>query len=474
MRKWTHYRGIRIRNFHKNCYNIYLLLMALPFLIGIGFFYYPKMEQILVKDKVNNGDYSRIILPSVEISLIIILLFAALILIRRNSKLKGTFFARVWHRQMLARMVISRNWVERQTHKGTDGSVRERIRIPNIYYRNDHNIAEITVPTDGRKYHEQMMKLGPILEQMFFADLIETTSELGYTKYKLLIGLGTNRISVEDVVVTKTSIQLMKDFVWEYAKSPHMLIGGGTGGGKSFFLFILVQNLAKIGTVYICDPKNADLASVGELPVFKNHTFTGMERITRCLQDAEKEMLKRFVYMKTHSQYKWGEDYAYYGMEPYFLIADEWGALMAEVNDDFRKRSKIMKPLTQIILKGRQAGVFIILATQRPDVEDIDGKLRDQFSVRISLGKLEATGYLQIFGKAGEKKNFFNNNIRGRGYISLSEDPREFYAPLVPQEYDFKEALLKIPRMIEENYGKVQLDKRDEEVIEQELDTNGG
>lgn len=449
-------------------------MMALPFLVGIGFFYYPKLERIFVKSQGKNVDYGEILLPSVEILLIISMLFAVLALVRRDSKTKGVFFARVLHRQMLARMVISRNWVDRKTHKGTDGKVRERIRFPNVYYWNGNHITEITVPTDGKKYHEQMLKLGPILEQMFFADLIETTSELGYTKYKLLIGLGTNRLSVEEVMVTKTSIQLMRDFVWEYAKYPHMLIGGGTGGGKSFFLFILIQNLAKIGTVYICDPKNADLASIGELPVFKNHAFTGLERITRCLKDAEKEMLERFVYMKTHAQYKWGEDYTYYDMEPYFIVADEWSALMAEVNGDFRGRSEIMRPLTQIILKGRQAGVFVILATQRPDVEDIDGKLRDQFSVRLSLGKLEATGYLQIFGKAGEKKNFFNNNIRGRGYISLSEDPREFYAPLVPKNYDFKAALLKIPHMIEEDYGRVPLDKQEKDTIEQELDTNGG
>lgn len=160
-------------------------------------------------------------------------------------------------------------------------------------------------------------------------------------------------------------------------------------------------------------------------------------------------------------------------MAPYFVIADEWSALMAEVNDDYKKRLEIMKPLIQLILKGRQAGVFVILATQRPDTEDIDGKLRDQFNVRVSLGKLEAVGYLQIFGKAGEKKNFFNNDVRGRGYISTGEDPREFYAPLVPKDYSFKEGLAKISSMIEEDYSMIGLEEAERKQLEQVLKDDG-
>ena len=44
--------------------------------------------------------------------------------------------------------------------------------------------------------------------------------------------------------------RLMKNLVWEYVALPHALIAGGTGGGKTYFLYIL-------------DPKNADLADLG-------------------------------------------------------------------------------------------------------------------------------------------------------------------------------------------------------------------
>ncbi|EMF0445311.1 cell division protein FtsK [Enterococcus faecium] len=473
--KFFNYRGIRIRKIHLNIYRLYLFLMALPFLVGVGFFCYFKIYPI-VKPMIESGEieYTQLLFPMVELVGMLILIFGSLSLIRKTSKIRGKYFVRVLHRQMLAQMILSRNWVDRKTKKNTDGKTREVIKFPRVYYRHKKFTTEITVPTDGKRYHEQMLKIGPVLEQMFFADLIESASELGFTKYELLIGLGTNRISIRDVKVTQTSIQLMKDFVWDFAKMPHMLIGGGTGGGKTFFLFTLVLYLSQIGTVYICDPKNADLVSIGELPAFKNHAFSGVDRIARCLRDAEKEMLNRFAYMKTHPDYKWGADYTYYNMAPYFVIADEWSALMAEVNDDFRKRLEIMKPLTQIILKGRQAGVFMVLATQRPDTEDIDGKLRDQFNVRVSLGKLESTGYAMIFGKSAENKNFFNNDVRGRGYISDGGMPRENYSPLVPKDFDFKEALSKIPKMIEEDYSKLNLTESEKEQLEKELEIKGG
>lgn len=448
--------------------------MALPFLVGVGFFCYFKIYPV-VKPMIEKSqfDYQVLILPAVQLLSMLVVIFGVLAFLRRLSKVRGKYFVRVLHRQMLARMIVSRNWIDRKAKKGTEGKTREVIKFPNVYYRNRKFTTEIVVPTDGKRYHEQMLKIGPVLEQMFFADLIDSTSELGFTKYELLIGLGTNRISIRDVKVTQTSIQLMKDFVWDFAQMPHMLIGGGTGGGKTFFLFTLILYLSQIGTVYICDPKNADLVSIGELPAFKNHAFSGVDRISRCLKDAEKEMLNRFAYMKTHLDYKWGADYTHYNMAPYFVVADEWSALMAEVNDDFRKRQEIMKPLTQIILKGRQAGVFMILATQRPDTEDIDGKLRDQFNVRVSLGKVEGAGYAMIFGKAAENKNFFNNDVRGRGYISDGGIPRENYSPLVPKDFDFKEALSKIPKMIEENYSTISVSEIEKAQIEKELETRG-
>ena len=61
----------------------------------------------------------------------------------------------------------------------------------------------------------------------------------------------------------------MKDVFWDYISEPHLLIGGGTGGGKTVILMTIVLALSKIGFIDLCDPKNADLAGLKKAPVFK-------------------------------------------------------------------------------------------------------------------------------------------------------------------------------------------------------------
>ena len=466
------YRGIRIRKFHCWIYQYYLFLMAFPFLLGIGYFFYlyifpivkPMMEQ-------NSFDYQRLVFPSLVLVFVLSILFFGLMMIRRMSKVRGGFFLRVFHRQMLARMIMSRQLYDHKRRKTMENQVKEVIQFPPIYYKRKVNLVELTFPTDGKRYHEQFLRISPILEQMFVADVCEQRSELGKTTYELVMGVLTNRICIRDVTVTKDSITLMKGVTWRFSSSPHMLIGGGTGGGKTYFLFTLIIYLSQVGTVYVCDPKAADLLSAGELAPFKNHVFTGAKRIKRCLEDAEKEMLKRFAYMKTHPNYTWGKDYIFYEMCLYFVVVDEWGALMGEVGKDYKFRKEFMSPVTQIVLKGRQAGVFFILAMQRPDTEDLDGKLRDQFNVRVSLGKLEEIGYHMLFGKASEKKNFFNNNARGRGYYGDGDLPSEFYSPLVPSDFSFKEALSSV-RMMEEDYSPLGITEEEQTQLMNELKQN--
>ena len=65
----------------------------------------------------------------------------------------------------------------------------------------------------------------------------------------------------------------MKNIWWEYDKLPHMLIAGGTGGGKTYFILTLIEALLRTNAkLYILDPKNADLADLDS--VMKEGVFS--------------------------------------------------------------------------------------------------------------------------------------------------------------------------------------------------------
>ena len=72
-----------------------------------------------------------------------------------------------------------------------------------------------------------------------------------------------------------------------------------------------------------------------------------------------------------------GKNFTHYDMKPKFILVDEWAALMAKIDRDYSQQSELMEYLSQLVLEGRQAGVFIIFAMQRPDGEFIKTALRD-------------------------------------------------------------------------------------------------
>ena len=76
-------------------------------------------------------------------------------------------------------------------------------------------------------------------------------------EYTLLYDTIANRISIEDVQAKDGKLRLMKNIWWEYDKLPHMLIAGGTGGGKTYFILTLIEALLHTNAVlYVLDPKN--------------------------------------------------------------------------------------------------------------------------------------------------------------------------------------------------------------------------
>lgn len=388
-----------------------------------------------------------LILDIVATTLIVVIgICLVLFVVSRNIKRRGVF-AQVKQKQMLARMILSNKYYEIKKRQDS-GKSREKIIMPKVFYRYGKKkvITEITMPADGGRFHDRFLKMGKTFEEMYVADLIETSREIGYVTYRLLCDVVGNRYSLQQVTTEGTQINLMIGTSWNWDKAPHMLISGGTGGGKTYFLFSLIYKLMQIGIIDVCDPKQADLADLGDIPAFKGHVFTTNDFIARCLKNAVKDMEQRYAYMKSLPNYVSGKNYSYYEMPPHFVIVDEWAAFMSTLN--YSESDEILKDVKQLILKARQAGVFLIIATQRADAENFGGGIRDNMMFKVTLGQLAPVGYDMMFGDENKNKAFFNKDIRGRGYkYDSSGVPSEFYAPLVPSDFQFMTEFRKIQPM---------------------------
>lgn len=143
----------------------------------------------------------------------------------------------------------------------------------------------------------------------------------------------------------------METVYWAYDSLPHMLIAGGTGSGKSYFILTIIEALLQTNAnLYVLDPKNADLA---DLAIVLPNVYSKKDDMIRCINKFYDDMLVRNQEMKQHPNYKTGENYAYLNLPANFLIFDEYVAFMDMLG---REGNEVLSKLKQIVMLGRQSG----------------------------------------------------------------------------------------------------------------------
>lgn len=208
-------------------------------------------------------------------------------------------------------------------------------------------------------------------------------------------------------------------------KCPHILVSGGTGSGKSVFIsFLILELLKRQSTVYIADPKNSDLGSLSHY-IGDKYVSTNPNNIARVVRLVVEAMTARYQIMRDNFQY--GSNFADHGFKPVWLIFDEMGAFQASGTDKKSKEiiTEVMDGIKQIILLGRQAGVFFLVSAQQVNASaTLSTELRDNLGLRIALGANSSEGYRMVFGSA-TPKNLKPIEVKGAGYLYMQGSGKE-------------------------------------------------
>lgn len=439
-RLWK-YRGSRIRPRMKHGILLAGIAIFIPVFVGASIFYF-KDGWLYLNEWFNWHTLSSfdewnwaLLGKGFAISLLIGLVAVAAAYFCFYERYK-----RIWHKQKIARMFVSNRFMEKenvmkQSMFGDKRVTKAKITyFPRAYYRQKDGYIYVRIALDLSRFQKRFLEIGEELENGLFCDMVEREIEENFVCYKFLYDVQKNRISIDDVKVRNGSMRLMKHVEWKFDSLPHMLIAGGTGGGKTYFILTMIDSLLKSGAIVrILDPKNADLADL-ESVMPERTVFSQKDGIMMTLRKSVEGMLKRSEEMKKMEGYKTGENYAYVGLPPVFVIFDEYVAFMEML--DTSEKMKALEYMKQLVMLGRQAGYFLILAAQRPDAKYLADGIRDQFSFRVALGRMSETGYAMMFGDTD--KTFLFKNIKGRGYADTGNSViSEFYTPLVPKGYDF-------------------------------------
>ena len=375
---------------------------------------------------INRAFYIVVIIGILIVGLIFYLVY----------RYREDYYISLEHREILANLILSYKMYDEIKTKDIFGNNSvKKVNVLKVYYKMKGDLIEVYIRLKAGRDLRQILNLENDLEVLLFGGLLEKENLRNYVKYTFLYDTINSRIGINDCICENGKLKLMDNIYWEYDSLPHMLISGGTGSGKSYFILSLVKVLLDNGSkLYICDPKRSDLADLADV---MPDVYSTKDEIISCIEKFYDDMLARADEIKALPNYKTGEKYSYYGLNAKFLVFDEYVAFMMMLG---RESTKVMNYLSQIAMLGRQLGHFVILACQRPDAQYLSGGIRDQFNFRVALGRNSNLGYGMMFGETD--KYFFQKRIKGRGYVDKGDSViSEFYTPLIPQGYNFLEEI---------------------------------
>ena len=437
------YRGIKIKPYMVNLRYFIFSFFFLLFSPALGFYVYLNL------DKIKNLD-----IPVIVISVILLVVFIVLsIYLTWFSQERFFLFQKLERLSKLAFFLKENGYSYTKKIKRESGTI-DKVVFPAVYLKQNRYDLDVAFKMAGNKFQEKFKKIGSELETTFFMDFMEVQDDIKFKTYKLAYSAFLNRIKVTDVNYSDKGIQLMKNLWWNPIDDPHLLVVGGTGGGKTVLLRTLIRALAKKGVVDIGDPKQADFVTMAEQKAFEGRISYSSEDIVAMIERAVDIMFARYAYIRKKRAENGDKDmkkYYEYGLEPYFLVCDEYNALCAML--DFQTRQRLDNAMSQFLLLGRQAGCFGILAMQKPSREDLGSKLQANINFRISVGRLDEISYDLTFGDVNRNKEFKyvkfvgGKRVYGRGYACVyGEVAREFYSPLLEKKFSFYDEYEKIER----------------------------
>ena len=192
--------------------------------------------------------------------------------------------------------------------------------------------------------------------------------------------------------------------VFDLAKTPHLLVAGTTGSGKSVGVNAMIMSLLFSKTpeelrFIMIDPKMLELSVYSGIPHLYSDVITNMSEAHDALKWCVAEMERRYELMSKfgvrnvasfnervrsaksvdEKLYQLDGNTEVETLPSVVVVIDEFADLIMSVGN------KIEENICRLAQKSRAAGIHLVLATQRPSVDVITGLIKSNIPSRMSF-----------------------------------------------------------------------------------------
>ena len=220
-----------------------------------------------------------------------------------------------------------------------------------------------------------------------------------------------------------------KPFVMDLAKTPHLLVAGTTGSGKSvginaMILSMLFRNDPSRLRLVLIDPKMLEFSLYNGIPHLLCPVVTDMNKAASALKWLTREMDNRYAVMskvgvrhftsyneKVQAAIDKGEpirDPMAAPADPNAGTLEPWPYIVCVVDEladlMLTNRKEVEGEITRLTQKARAAGIHLILATQRPSVDVVTSLIKANVPTRISFQVASSTDSRVILGESGAEQ----------------------------------------------------------------------
>ena len=219
-----------------------------------------------------------------------------------------------------------------------------------------------------------------------------------------------------------------KVLAFDLAKTPHLLVAGTTGTGKSVGLNVILTSLlyskhpSELKLVLI-DPKRVELSIYDRI---KNHflasvpdeqkpIITDTSNVVKTLKSLCTEMESRYELLEKARERNI-KDYNERFLDrrlnpnnghkflPYIVVViDEFADFL------YTAGKEVEEPISRLAAKARAVGIHLIIATQRPSADVVTGIIKANFPSRIAFKVSSSSNSMIVLDETGA------NKLIGRG-----------------------------------------------------------